>query len=66
VHEDRHPEALGLGEEAEEPAVGQRSPGDVRGDLNAGQAGLASELREKPELLRSAYLLRGTGGALPG
>jgi hypothetical protein len=27
-------------------------------------SGLASELREKPELLRPAYLLR--GGAVPG
>jgi branched-chain amino acid transport system ATP-binding protein len=26
-------------------------------------SGLASELREQPELLRSAYLLRGSGGA---
>jgi hypothetical protein len=26
-------------------------------------SGLASELREKPELLRSAYLLRGSNGA---
>jgi branched-chain amino acid transport system ATP-binding protein len=29
-------------------------------------SGLASELREKPELLRSAYLLRGSGGVVSG
>lgn len=29
-------------------------------------SGLASELRQKPELLRSAYLLRGSGGAVSG
>ncbi|HYB88964.1 MAG TPA: ABC transporter ATP-binding protein [Streptosporangiaceae bacterium] len=29
-------------------------------------SGPASELRDKPELLRSAYLLRGAGGSAPG
>ena len=45
VHEDRRSQPLGLGEEAEEPAVGQRRPADVGGDLHAGQAGLRDVLQ---------------------
>ncbi len=45
VHEDRRSQPLGLGEEAEEPAVGQRRPADVGGDLHAGQAGLRDVLK---------------------